>query len=120
MKKLSGSSAIYLQIQHYFETEIASGRLSPGTKIDSIRALAVEFSVNPNTIQKSLLELERDDLLVTDRTNGKFVTEDENIIKALKIKLEKDLVQNFVRQSQSLGIEKNKIIEIINESWEEN
>ena len=113
MSTLSGSSAIYLQIQKHFETEIAAGRMAPGSKIDSIRALAVTYKVNPNTIQKSLQELERSGLIYTDRTNGKFVTEDKVIIKELNVKLAKSLIASFFRNvstSSFLGQEKSAII----------
>ncbi len=118
MSTLSGSSAIYLQIEKHFETEIASGRLEPGSKIDSIRALAVTFKVNPNTIQKSLQELERNGLIYTDRTNGKFVTEDKTKIKDLNMKLAKSLIQTFVEESKKLDFTLKEIEALLEEAWE--
>lgn len=118
MAKLSGSSAIYLQIQRYFEIEIASGRFKPGMKIDPIRTLALEFKVNPNTIQKSLQELERDGLIYTDRTNGKFVIEDEAIIRDLSKKLEKDIVYHFVDEAKNLELKLDEILSMIQQEWE--
>lgn len=118
MSKLTGSSAIYIQIQKHFETEIASGRLAPGTKIDSIRALAVEFKVNPNTIQKSLQELEREGLIYTDRTNGKFVTDDKEAIKRLNVKTAKLLIETFVVESKKLDFTLDEIEVLLKEAWE--
>lgn len=120
MSTLSGSSAIYLQIQKHFETEIAAGRMAPGSKIDSIRALAVTYKVNPNTIQKSLQELERSGLIYTDRTNGKFVTEDKVIIKELNVKLAKSLIGSFVVESKKLGFTLKEIEKLLEEAWESN
>lgn len=119
MNQLTGSSAIYLQIQRHFETEIASGRLKPGEKIDSIRSLAVIFKVNPNTIQKSLQELERDGLIYTDRTNGKFVTEDQALIKNLNKKLAKGLLHSFMTEAKKLDFTLSEIKTLLEEVWEE-
>ncbi len=119
MSKLTGTSAIYLQIQRHFEAEIASGRLQPGSKIDSIRSLAVTFQVNPNTIQKSLQELERDGLIYTDRTNGKFVTDDVVLIKSLNKKLVKELLSSFMNEAKKLDISIEEIQEVLNEMWKE-
>lgn len=119
MSKLTGTSAIYLQIQRHFEAEIASGRLQPGSKIDSIRSLAVTFQVNPNTIQKSLQELERDGLIYTDRTNGKFVTDDVVLIKSLNKKLVKELLSSFMKEAKKLDISIEEIQEVLNEMWKE-
>ncbi len=119
MSKLTGTSAIYLQIQRHFEAEIASGRLQPGSKIDSIRSLAVTFQVNPNTIQKSLQELERDGLIYTDRTNGKFVTDDVVLIKSLNKKLVKELLISFMNEAKKLDISIEEIQEVLNEMWKE-
>ena len=119
ISKLTGTSAIYLQIQRHFEAEIASGRLQPGSKIDSIRSLAVTFQVNPNTIQKSLQELERDGLIYTDRTNGKFVTDDVVLIKSLNKKLVKELLSSFMNEAKKLDISIEEIQEVLNEMWKE-
>ena len=119
MFNLTGTSAIYLQIQRHFEAEIASGRLQPGSKIDSIRSLAVTFQVNPNTIQKSLQELERDGLIYTDRTNGKFVTDDVVLIKSLNKKLVKELLSSFMNEAKKLDISIEEIQEVLNEMWKE-
>lgn len=118
MTRLSNYGAIYLQIQKHFEEDIASGRIKPGEKIDPIRTLAQRFKVNPNTIQKSLAELERNGLIYTDRTNGKFVTEDIEIINELKISLIQELVDNFMDSVIRLDFSKNETLELLKKSWE--
>lgn len=118
MKITEGNIPIYRQIIDYFEIEIASGLLQPGSKIDSIRALAMKFKVNPNTVQKALLELERDGYLYTDRTNGKFVTEDDELIKSLKYTLVKTLTLDFLEGVKKLGFTYEEISEYLKEKWE--
>lgn len=117
MARLSSSSAIYLQIQKFFEVEIASGRLKPGQKLETIRNLAMEFKVNPNTIQKSLQELERQDLIYTDRTNGKFVTEDLEEIENLNKKLIQELITSFTLSAQNLGMELETVELLLRNTW---
>lgn len=75
---------IYVQLIEQLKTYIISGQIKPGEKLPSVRDLALKTKVNPNTMQKALVELEEIDLIYTERTNGKYVTENENTIKKLK------------------------------------
>ena len=118
MKITMGSIPIYRQIIDYFELEIASGSLEPGEKIDSIRNLAQQFKVNPNTVQKALLELERDNYIYTDRTNGKFVTENEEIITGLKKMLIERFATEFIKGINRLGFPKEEVLHMVSEAWE--
>ena len=113
----NSSTAIYRQIIDYFEAEIASGRLEPGGKIEPIRGLAMLFKVNPNTVQKALRELEWNNLLVTDRTNGKFVTSDEKRIKELRECLAKTTIEEFVDAVKKLNIDLESVMELIKKEW---
>lgn len=119
MLKRDNSIAVYRQIMEYFEFEIASGRLKAGDRVDSIRALALFFKVNPNTVQKALAELERDNLIYTDRTNGKFVTDENANIEALREKLAKELISEIVFQAQMLGLSKERSLSLIEQNWED-
>lgn len=114
-----GPVAIYRQIIEYFYYEIGSGRIKSGDRIDSIRNLALQFKVNPNTVQKALNELERESLVVTDRTNGKFVTSDENRIRELRKTLSHEVTRGFVVRMKDLGIEVTDVTSYINEIWED-
>lgn len=118
MKITMGAIPIYRQIIDYFELEIASGSLEPGEKIDSIRNLAQQFKVNPNTVQKALLELERDNYIYTDRTNGKFVTENEEIITGLKKMLIEKFATEFIKGISRLGFTKEEVLHMVSEAWE--
>ena len=75
---------IYLQLLEYVKTYIISGQIKSGEKLPSVREFANMFKVNPNTMQKALVELEEQKLIYTERTNGKYVTKDEKIIAKLK------------------------------------
>ena len=75
---------IYIQLIKLIEREIVSGRLKNGERIPSVREYANSFKVNPNTMQKALMELEKEGLIYIERTNGKYITEDTELIKKVK------------------------------------
>ena len=105
----NNSVPIYLQIVSEIKKQIVSGKLIPGERIPSVRELALTYKVNPNTMQKALIELEENGLIKTERTNGKFVTEDENIINKIKNDYADNLTQNYLSEMISLGITKQEI-----------
>lgn len=109
----NNSVSIYLQIVSAIKKQIVSGKLVPGERIPSVRELALTYKVNPNTMQKALIELEENGLIKTERTNGKFVTEDENIINKIKNDYADNLTQNYLSEMISLGITKQEIKERI-------
>ena len=76
---------IYIQLVEQLRLFILSGKLSEGERLPSVRELAVIAKVNPNTMQKALVELEDDKLIYTERTNGKFVTDDKKLLKKFNI-----------------------------------
>ena len=80
---LDSDRPIYAQILERIQRQIVSGEYAPGTKIPSVRELAAQAGVNPNTMQKALSELERSGLVVTMRTSGRVVTEDMEMIKLI-------------------------------------
>ena len=109
----NNSVPIYLQRVSEIKKQIVSGKLIPGERIPSVRELALTYKVNPNTMQKALIELEENGLIKTERTNGKFVTEDENIINKIKNDYADNLTQNYLSEMISLGITKQEIKERI-------
>lgn len=109
----NNSVPIYLQIVSEIKKQIISGKLIPGERIPSVRELALTYKVNPNTMQKAPIELEENGLIKTERTNGKFVTEDENIINKIKNDYAENLTQNYLSEMISLGITKQEIKERI-------
>lgn len=110
---LSSDRPIYAQIIEQIELKICSGVYALGSKIPSVRDLAQEASVNPNTMQRALAKLEEDGLLYTIRTSGRFVTEDVNMVKQVKNKLAREHVQEFLKRMAKLGFEHEEILSII-------
>lgn len=104
---------IYIQLVELIKAEIISGRLKQGEKIPSVREMALNAKVNPNTVQKALAELERDKLIYTERTNGKFVTTDKNIIKKFKADIINEKVGCFVADMKNIGISTDEIVEYL-------
>ena len=102
---------IYQQIIRVLQTEIASGGYPPGSRVPAVRELALEAGVNPNTMQRALAELERDGLLETVRTTGKFVTQDKNLISTLRGELAAESIRELIDSLKSLGLTEKQILE---------
>jgi DNA-binding transcriptional regulator YhcF (GntR family) len=94
---------IYLQLMDEMKGQIASGTLAPGAKIASIRELASFYAVNPNTVQRALLELEREGLISTKRASGKTVTEDANMVQELRERLATARLEGCLSFMEVLG-----------------
>lgn len=118
MASRTASISIYKQIIEYFQLEIASGRLKNGAKIDSIRSLALFFKANPNTVQKALNELEQEGLIETDRTNGKYITCNEQDIRKLRQLLTESLSEILVKRAQTMGMDQEETVAIVKKIWE--
>ena len=95
---------------------IVSGEWIPGQRIPAVRELAVEAGVNPNTMQRALQELERQGLLFSLRTSGRFVTEDKEMIEDAKRTLAKRHIAAFIQQMQALGYTRQEIVALLEES----
>jgi len=95
---------IYIQLVEKVRIEIVSGKLKPGEKLASVRDLALTTKVNPNTMQKALSELEDEGLIYTERTNGKFVTENKELIEKVRLELAKEKVNNYLNAMNDIGI----------------
>ena len=102
---------IYIQLVEQLRLFILSGKLREGERLPSVRELAVIAKVNPNTMQKALVELEDDKLIYTERTNGKFVTDDKKLLKKFREELAKEKVITFVDDMKFIGFSKEEIIE---------
>jgi len=106
---LDDSRPIYLQIVDLIKTNIIAGVYQPGDKLPSVRDLAMEASVNPNTMQKALTELERSGLVYTQRTSGRFITEDTLKMTEMKEQLAREQIQQFIKNMEQLGFTKKDI-----------
>lgn len=96
--------------------DIISGVYQPGDKLPSVRDLAREASVNPNTMQKALSELERTGLVYSQRTSGRFITEDIKMIDQLKADLAKEVISQFLEHMQNLGFQTEETLSLISET----
>ena len=117
---LDNTRPIYLQLEDIIKSKIIAGIYKPGQKLPSVRELAAEAAVNPNTMQKALAELERSGLVYTQRTSGRYITEDTAIMQNLKHQLAHDLIQQFLEAMAHLGYTREESIQLlIEESKEE-
>lgn len=113
--KFENNLPIYIQIGDYIKRQIINGSLKEGDKLPSVRDIATELKVNPNTIQRSYQELERENLVFTQRGMGTFVTEDKVIIKELKKNLANNIVSSFIEDMKAIGFISKDIVELIND-----
>ena len=95
---------IYIQLVEMIRIDIVSGKFKKGQKLPSVRELALTMKVNPNTMQKALVELEDEKLIYTERTNGKYVTEDEKLIEEIKKQLAQEKINNYLNSMKNIGI----------------
>ncbi|WP_336786371.1 GntR family transcriptional regulator [Paenibacillus sp. MMO-177] len=107
---------IYIQIMNYVKKQIITGRLNPGDKIESVRDLALELQINPNTIQRTFQELEREGIVETRRGLGRFVTSEESTIMQIKKEMAGELLERFVQGMKELGFEKDDIVAIVKDA----
>ncbi|MEF9918167.1 MAG: GntR family transcriptional regulator [Eubacterium sp.] len=110
---INSERPIYKQLIEQIELKIVSGLFSPGDKLPSVRELATEASVNPNTMQKALSELERTGLVFAQRTSGRFITEDSKMIQEAKENLAVKEIEMFFEKMQHLGFQKDEIMALM-------
>ncbi len=111
--EFDNNTPIYIQLVEQLKTKIISSQISPGERLPSIRELALKTRVNPNTMQKALGELEQLKLIYTDRTNGKFVTEDKNLISKFKDESANTFALKYFNDMQKLGLNQKEAIEYL-------
>lgn len=113
---LNSDRPIFLQIVERIQMDIISGKYQPGDKLPSVRDFAAEAAVNPNTMQKAFAELERIGLVYSQRTTGRFITEDITMINELKTALAQEKIIEFLSLMQQLGFNNEEIISLINQT----
>lgn len=113
--ELDSARPVYIQLIEQIQAGIISGYFKPGDKLPSVRDLAAEATVNPNTMQKALADLERTGLIYTNRTSGRYITSDEAMIKKLKGLSAKQLVQDFIDRMKQLGFEPEETLELVSD-----
>lgn len=110
---LNNDRPIYAQIIERIEMQIISGFYKPGDKLPSVREFAAEAGVNPNTMQKALGELERMQLIITQRTSGRVVTEDFLMIENVKRQFAHEQIKMFLEKMNELGIGREETIQML-------
>lgn len=115
---LDSDRPIFIQILERIRMNIISGKYQPGEKLPSVRELAAEAAVNPNTMQRAFAELERTGLVYSRRTSGRFITEDQEMIERLKTDIAKEKIKVFLESMQQLGYGKEQILLLMQQSME--
>ncbi len=110
---LDSDRPVFLQIVERLESDIVSGKYAPGEKMPAVRELAVEAAVNPNTMQKACAELERIGLVYSQRTSGRFVTEDKKLIDKVRKELAKKTVEEFLQKMKGMGIDRDEALKLL-------
>ena len=107
------ASPIYLQVMDAIKRDIVTGRIKPGEKLPSVRSLAVEYTINPNTVSRVYQELENERVCFTRRGMGTFVTEDTDRIAQIKEDMAQNLVQEFLKGSHLLGLTSEEAMQLL-------
>lgn len=108
---MASDRPIYTQLVERIQLQIVSGYYASGGRLPSVRDLAADAAVNPNTVQKAFAELERSGLIVTQRTNGRVVTEDEELIGSVRRSLAQTHIETFCAKMKELGYTREQIFE---------
>lgn len=114
-----GDQPIYSQLVRRIKQGIVSGEMPPGGRLPSVRDLATEAGVNPNTMQRALQELEREGMVYSQRTAGRFVTEDVKLIDGAKRAFAAEHIRAFLDGMGSLGYGREEIVSLLQEEKEE-
>lgn len=111
--QFSADAPIYTQLVAQIQMYIVSGALPPGERLPSVREFAAEAGVNPNTMQRAMAELEREGLVHSQRTAGRFVTEDRARIQQAKRQCAEEQIQNFLEKMEQLGYTRAEILQLM-------
>lgn len=111
---------IYIQIAKHIKMKIISQEIKSGDQLPTVRELAEEAGVNPNTMQRAFSELEQEGMVFSKRTSGRFVTEDEKLIKQKRHELATEELQSFVQNMHHIGFDTSDIIAVLESYVKEN
>lgn len=116
---LDNNRPIYLQLVERIQMDIVSGVYHAGDKLPSVRELAADAAVNPNTMQKAFTELERSGLVYTQRMNGRYITEDQERISRVREELARECTQSYLSNIRRLGYEREQALALAQKILEE-
>jgi GntR family transcriptional regulator len=111
--EFNDKAPIYLQIMDLIKMDIVIGKLKAKDKLPSVREMAMNLKVNPNTLQRSYQELERLGIVYTQRGMGTFVGEEKDMVDDLKKEMAKEVIDSFILRMRSLGFTNNEIIKSV-------
>lgn len=111
----TSGTAVYLQIADRIIKSILSGEYQPGQQLPTVRQLAMEAAVNPNTVQRSFIELESEGIIISKGTLGRFVTEDTEIVELCRQKIARRIILDFLENIRQLSLTKEQVIAMIEE-----
>jgi len=106
---------IYLQIIHKIKQDLVTGRLKPGDKLESVRDLAIDLKVNPNTIQKAYQEMERMGLAFSKRGIGRFIVEDDEVVHDIKDEMSLEVISKCIKRLKALGYKDQEVMKRVKE-----
>ncbi len=110
---LAGDRPIWLQLTEQIQLRILTGEYQAGERLPSVRELAAQAAVNPNTMQKALTELERSGLLYAQRTSGRFITQDGERIREMRCRMAQGETRQFLARMEELGFSAGEILELV-------
>ena len=113
--KIDNNKPVYIQLVEQLKVKIISGEIELDSKLDSVRSLAADAMVNPNTMQKALAELEREGFVYSKRTSGRFVTDNKELIENERKNLVKDNVKKTLDTIINLGYTNDEILSLVEE-----
>ena len=113
--KIVNNKPVYIQLVEQLKVKIISGEIELDSKLDSVRSLAADAMVNPNTMQKALAELEREGFVYSKRTSGRFVTDNKELIEKERKNLVKDNVKKTLDTLINLGYTNEEILNLVEE-----
>ena len=114
--KFTPDRPVYLQMAERIKKLVLSGVYPPGGQIPSVRQLALEAAVNPNTVQHAFTELEHQGIILSRGTQGRFVTEDTETIEVCRHEMAQQYVQAFLKDIRQLGISQEQAVTMIKEA----
>lgn len=111
----SSDKAVYLQISERITKAVLSGEYAIGAQIPTVRQLALEAAVNPNTVQRAFFELENEGIIISKGTVGRYVTEDAAVVERCRQKAARLLIETFAENAKALGVPKEEVFNILKE-----
>ena len=116
---IENNRSVYIQLVEHIQKRILAGEYAPGDKLPSVRELAKDAGVNPNTMQRAFQELERQGLVYANRTSGRFITDNQDILKNAAQQQATALVRNYYEHMRDLGFGREEMIALLRQ-YEEN